>query len=110
MKFLILGLLLLVPIGTVCGESFVSPYRDSDPKTFEGVVVSAKAGMLEMTDSGGKSHSLKITDATKITVNGRPGKLEDLQLSAKIRVILDDTNQVVAVSTVDKVKHVFANF
>lgn len=104
MKFLLLGLLVLAPLGSLAGANVFSPARDNDLKMFEGTVVSAKAGTLEMMENAGKSHSFKVGDQAKITVNGKPGKLEDLQLSMKIRVIVDAMDQVASVSTIDMLK------
>ncbi len=104
MKFLLLGLLVLAPLGTMAGAGTISPARGADPKMFEGTVVSAKAGTLEIMENSGKSHSFKVGNEAKITVNGKPGKLEDLQLSMKIRVIVDAMDQVASVSTIDMLK------
>jgi len=106
MKLLLLGLLALAPLGSIAIAATISPARDADPKMYEGIVVAAKSGMLDMTDNGGKSHSFKIGNEAKITVNGKPGKLSDLQISMKVRVIVDSMDQVASVSTIDMVKRV----
>jgi len=107
MRFLLLGLLMLAPLNSMAATA--SPALDKDPKMYEGTVVSAKSGTLDMTDNAGKSHSFKIGNEAKITVNGKPGKLSDLQLSMKVRVIVDAADQVASVSTIDMVKRVADN-
>jgi len=109
MKLFLLGLLVLAPLGSMAVAATISPLRDSDPKMYDGIVVSAKSGMLDMTDNGGKSHSFKVGNEAKITVNGKPGKLSDLQISMKVRVIVDATEQVASISTIDMVKRVADN-
>ena len=75
-----------------------------DPHMLKGTVVSATAGRLVMKDSGGKEHSYSVDSVTKITVNGKPGKLEDLQETMPVQVTTDDKGKVLAVSTIDKDK------
>ena len=65
-------------------------------KTHEGVVVSAAAGKLVMTTDG-KEHSHAIGATTKITIDGKPGKLTDLKKGDKISVTMDG-DKVVEVS------------
>jgi hypothetical protein len=86
----------------VCGLSAVG--RADDAQTHEGIVVSAGTGKLTMTDNSGKQHSHEIKETVKITVNGKPGKLEDLKAGVRIQVMTDKDGTVLAVSTVDKEK------
>ena len=76
----------------------------ADPTSHEGTVVTASAGKLVMADSAGKQHSHSVEKNAKITVHGKPGKLEDLQPSIKIRVMTDKDGKVLTVSTVDDQK------
>ena len=70
----------------------------------EGVVVSAGMNKLTMKTTQGAQQSHTIDADTKITVNGKPGKLEELTMGMRIVVILNDENKVLSVSTVDKDK------
>ena len=75
-----------------------------DPQMHKGTVVSAGDGRLVMKDTGGKEHSYSVDSVTKITVNGKPGKLEDLQETMPVQVTTDEKGKVLAVSTIDKDK------
>jgi hypothetical protein len=76
----------------------------ADPLLHEGTVVSAAAGKLAIKDKAGKDQSFAIDGATKVTVNGKPGRLEDLKESMPVQVMVDDKGKVLTVSTVDKQK------
>jgi hypothetical protein len=75
-----------------------------DPQIHKGTVVSASDNRLVMKDSGGKEHSYSVDSVTKITVNGKPGRLEDLQETMPVQVTTDEKGKVLAVSTMDKEK------
>jgi len=75
-----------------------------DPQIHKGTVVSAGDGRLVMKDTGGKEHSYSIDAVTKVTVNGKPGRLEDLQETMPVQVTTDEKGKVLAVSTMDKDK------
>ncbi len=75
-----------------------------DPQMNKGTVVSASNGRLVMKDTSGKEHSYSVDSVTKITVNGKPGKLEDLQETMPVQVTTDEKGKVLAVSTMDKDK------
>jgi len=81
----------------------VSTATAEGEKTHEGVVVSAGAGKLVMTTDG-KEHAHKVSATTKITVNGKPGKLDDLKKGMKIKVMTDKEDEVLSISTVDDKK------
>lgn len=70
----------------------------------DGTVVSTSAGKLTMKDESGKEHSHVVGPGVKITVNGKPGKLEDLTTGMRIRVTTDDSDNVVAITTIDTEK------
>lgn len=76
----------------------------AEPQLHKGTVVSASAGRLVMKDTAGKEQSFAVTDATKVTVNGKLGKLEDLQETMPVQVTTDEKGKVLAVSTIDKEK------
>jgi hypothetical protein len=75
-----------------------------DPLIKKGTVVSASNNSLVMKDTSGKEHSYSVDTVTKITVNGKPGRLEDLQETMPIQVTTDEKGKVLAVSTMDKDK------
>ena len=80
------------------------PLAAAEVKIQEGVVVSAGLGKLVMTDVEGKQHSHMVDEMTKIMVNGKPAKLEELKLGMRIQVMLDEKLKVLSISTVDEVK------
>ena|SRR5688500_11953399 len=78
--------------------------KSADPLLHEGTVVTAAAGKLAIKDKAGKDQSFAIDGTTKVTVNGKPGRLEDLKESMPVQVMVDDKGKVLTVSTVDKEK------
>lgn len=75
--------------------------QNVDPMVIEGMVVSAGTGQISVRAADGKEHSFKTNEMTRITVNGKPGKLEDLKAGIQVRVMLDQQSKVVSISTVD---------
>lgn len=68
-------------------------------KTHEGMVVSASAGQLVMVDKEGKNeHSHKVESTAKVTLNGKPAKLSDLQKGDKIKVTTENEGNVVSIA------------
>jgi ferric-dicitrate binding protein FerR (iron transport regulator) len=66
-------------------------------KTHDGLVVSVAEGKLTMTDDGGKNeHSHSIGKGTKITLDSKDAKLEDLKKGDKITVTQNDAGVVTA--------------
>lgn len=78
--------------------------RVEEPQMLEGTVVSAGQGALVMKDAEAKQHSFKVEVMTKITFNGKPGKLEDFQAGTPVRVTVGSENRLLAVSTIDDKK------
>lgn len=76
----------------------------TDPQLHKGTVVSASANRLVMKDTAGKEQSFTVELTTKVTVNGKPGRLEDLQETMPVQVTTDEKGKVLAVSTIDKDK------
>lgn len=72
-----------------------------DPMVVEGTVVTASAGQVSLRAADGKEHSFKPNATTRIVVNGKPGKLTDLQAGLMIRVMVDKQGKVISISTVD---------
>ncbi len=89
--------------GMMCLGMVVQGWAN-EPQFVKGTVVSASTNRLVMKDSGGKEQSFTIDHATKVTVNGQPGKLEDLQETMPVQVATDEKGKVLTVSTIDKEK------
>jgi hypothetical protein len=75
--------------------------QNVEPMVVEGTVVSASAGQVSLRAADGKEHSFKPNEMTRITVNGKPGKLDDLKAGTMIRVMVDKQGKVISISTVD---------
>jgi hypothetical protein len=75
-----------------------------EPRLEKGTVVSASGGTLVIKDKAGKQQTFAVDAATKITVNGKPGKLDDLQETMLVQVTTDEKDKVLAVSTIDREK------
>jgi len=73
----------------------------ADAASHEGMVVSAGESKLVMTDADGKEHSHTVAPSIPVTVNGKPGKLEDLKKGTRIRVSTDKDGNVLTVATLD---------
>lgn len=102
----------LIAVGLVFGSLFTGtltpprtfaqePNPRNDPQVHEGMVVSAGGTAISLRKADGKEHSFKTNDTTRIMVNGKPGKLEDLKPGVMIRVMIDGKGMVTSVSTVD---------
>lgn len=96
----IISLALALMVSAACS----CQVRAADPQLHEGTVVSATAGKLTIKDMAGKDQSFSIDGTTKVTVNGKPGRLEDLKESMPVQVMVDDKGKVLTISTVDKAK------
>jgi hypothetical protein len=75
----------------------------ADANTHEGVVISASGTTLVMSTDG-KEHSHTVPASVQVTVNGKPGKLEDFKRGMRVRVMTDKDGNVLAVSTLDAKK------
>jgi len=63
------------------------PALAADEDTHEGLVVSAGAGKLVMTDKDGKNeHTHSVSPAARITCEGKECKLDDLKKGYKVKV------------------------
>ncbi len=71
----------------------------------KGTVISASNGRLVMKDMAGKEHTHLVSKDTKVTINGQPGRLEQLEPTMQVRVATEGADKVVSVSTVDDDKH-----
>jgi hypothetical protein len=93
-------LTLMMGIGLV---GLTSP-QAADPQTREGMVVSAGSGQLVVSDMAGKEQTHRVDTDAKVTVNGKPARLEDLKLGMRVRVTMEGPGKVLAVNTVDDLK------
>ncbi len=73
----------------------------TEPHIHKGTVVSAGDGRLIMKDSAGRQHTHLVTKETKITINGRAGRLDELKPTTLIRVTTEGSDKVLAIATVD---------
>jgi hypothetical protein len=80
---------LMLAFAFVMVPALLAAAEDEKPNIHEGKVKEVKAAeaKLIMTDKDGKNeHSHFVAKDVKITVNGKPGKLEDLKPGQVIRV------------------------
>jgi hypothetical protein len=80
------------------------PLAAAEPQIHKGTVMSASGGRLVLKDMAGKEQSFTVDGMTKITVHGKPGKLEDLEETMAVQVATEANGKVLAVSTIDKEK------
>lgn len=101
--FVFAALLVGVPASAGLSPVFADApqVQNVEPMVIEGAVVSASAGQLSLRAADGKEHSFKPNEMTRIMVNGKPGKLEDLKAGVQVRVMVDKMGKVVSISTVD---------
>lgn len=72
---------------------------DPKMKSHDGIVVSATAGKLVMTDKEGKNeHSHEVTLVAKVTLNGQPAQLVQLMKGDMVSVTMDPEGQVISVA------------
>jgi hypothetical protein len=76
----------------------------AEPRMHSGTVVSTSGSRLTMKDKSGKEQSFTVPEAARVTVNGKPGKLEDLTETMPVQVTTDEKGIVLAVSTIDRDK------
>jgi len=77
----------------------------AEPQIHKGTVVSATNNQLVMKDAGGREQTHLVSRETKITINGRIGRLEELKMSTRVRVTTDGGDKVVSIATVDDDKY-----
>lgn len=94
----------LAMLTAVTGLLVATVIYAADPQLHEGTVVSAGAGKIAIKDKAGKDQSFAIDAATRVTVNGKPGRIEDLKESTRVQIMIDDKGKVLSVATIDKEK------
>lgn len=70
------------------------------PTTQIGRVVTAGYGGIVLSDAAGVEHSLPVYDEARVSLNGQPATLEDVQRGMDVRVALRSDGEVMAISTV----------
>lgn len=71
---------------------------DEKTKSHDGVVMSATAGKLTMTDREGKNeHTHEVTLVAKVTLNGQPVQLAQLMKGDMVSVTQDPEGKVISV-------------
>jgi hypothetical protein len=94
----------LAVAGGVMGLALALPLAAAEPQIHKGTVVSASGGRLVLKDMAGKEQSFTADAMTRITVHGKPGKLEDLQETMPVQVATEATGKVLTIATIDKDK------
>jgi len=83
----------------------INPTLAAEPQIYKGTVVSATNSQLVLKDATGREQTHLVSRETKVTINGRVGRLEELKMSTRVRVTTDGGDKVVSVSTVDDDKY-----
>lgn len=77
----------------------------AEEKAHEGLVVKVAEGKLTMTMlDGSKEHTHDITKDTKVTLDDKPAKLEDLKKGFQIKVTMKDEKVVTKIDAHSKKK------
>ena len=93
------AILLVVTLGCL---NFVPA---AEPQIHKGTVVSASNGQLVLKDVSGKEQTHLVSRETKVTINGRVGRLEELKMSTQVRVTTEGSDKVVSIATIDDDKN-----
>jgi hypothetical protein len=64
-------------------------------KPANGTVVSVASGKLVVSDKTGAEKTFDVSPNVSVTVNGEPGKIDDIKAGDKIRYRLDNDGKVV---------------
>jgi hypothetical protein len=71
----------------IASLALLAPAWAADTKTHDGIIVSASADTLVMTDNEGKNeHRHMVGTTAKVTLNGQPAKLADLKKGQFVKV------------------------
>lgn len=77
----------------------------AEPQIHKGTVVSATNSQLVLKDASGREQTHLVSRETKITINGRVGRMEELKMSTRVRVTTDGGDKVVGIATIDDDKY-----
>jgi hypothetical protein len=90
---LLIALVAVAALAVFAGASVAK--EDAAGDTHSGVIVSAGAGKLTMTDTDGKNeHTHDVALDAKISCDGKECKLEDLKKGATVKVTTKDKKAV----------------
>ena len=67
---------------------------DDKPAIHEGHVVKVAAGKLTMAGKDKKEHTHDVARDARITLDGKPAKLEDLKPHSHVKVTMDDKHTI----------------
>jgi hypothetical protein len=98
--FSVLGVVFGLTLSTVAASATLgAPDTQATQRYIAGVITAVDA--RSVTIHGKTAVTGRITDATRVTVDGRPGRAADLKLTenAKAEIGLDDVWATIAVST-----------
>lgn len=87
--------------------AWVVPASAEEPKpgTHEGKVVKAEGGKLTMTDKEGKNeHTHAVPATAKVTIDGKPAKLEDLKAGSMVKVKVEKQDEKLVVVSIEAKK------
>jgi hypothetical protein len=70
-------------------------------ETFAGKVVVAGSGKLTIVDKDGDNEDFIISSDTKITLNGKPGRLDQLKAGDSVKVTATVSGEKMAASQVE---------
>jgi hypothetical protein len=83
--------------------------RGDEPKMLEGLVVSSGSKALVVRDLEGRQLTFQVDAMTKVTIHGKPGKIEELKAGMPVRLAAGPELRLLAVSTIDDEKSLPAN-
>ena len=96
---------LLVFLAAIAAALFAFQPAFADDKPHEGTVVSAGDGKLTMTFKGdAKKHTHDVAKDSRIALDGKAAKLEDLKAGFHIQVTMDDKHVVTKIDAHSKAK------
>jgi hypothetical protein len=96
------ALMAVVVMAVFVGTTFA---EDPKPGTHEGKVVKVEPGKLTMSDKEGKNqHTHVIAPDTKITLNGKAAKLEDLKPGNAVKVTIEKKDDKLHIVSIDAKK------
>jgi len=88
---------ILTPVAILVAVATMA-LADKIEQTQDGIVLSATADTLVITDREGKNEQAhKIDEATAITIDGKPAKLPDLSKGDKVKVTVSQDGKVVRI-------------
>jgi len=84
--------------------TMTAPAKAAEPQIHKGTVVSATAERLTIKDRSGREQTHLVSKETKVTINGQPGRLENLKPTTLVQVTTEGGDKVVSIATIDNDK------